>query len=72
MGACPTSRDLWQFTLLEHRDIATRGLTAALTSMPAFGLLEPLAFRRAAQTYEADMQYDIPTPQLVTCDADPC
>ncbi len=32
------------------------GLTAALTAMPAFGLLAPLAFSFAARTYEADMQ----------------
>ena len=32
------------------------GLTAALTAMPAFGLLAPLAFSFAARTYEADMR----------------
>ena len=32
------------------------GLTPALTSMPAFGLLAALAFMLAARTYEADMQ----------------
>ena len=32
------------------------GLTAALTVIPAFGLLAPLAFSFAARTYEADMQ----------------
>ena len=32
------------------------GLTAALTAMPAFGLLAALAFSFAARTYEADMQ----------------
>ena len=32
------------------------GLTAALTAMPAFGLLAALAFSFAARTYEADMR----------------
>ncbi len=32
------------------------GLTAALTAIPAFGLLAPLAFSFAARTYEADMR----------------
>ena len=32
------------------------GLTAALTVMPAFGLLAALAFSFAARTYEADMR----------------
>jgi MFS transporter, Spinster family, sphingosine-1-phosphate transporter len=32
------------------------GLTAALTAMPAFGLLAPVAFSFAARTYEADMR----------------
>ena len=32
------------------------GLTAALTVIPALGLLAPLAFSFAARTYEADMQ----------------
>jgi len=32
------------------------GLTAALTVMPAFGLLTPLVFSFAVQIYEADMQ----------------
>ncbi|HSV58013.1 MAG TPA: hypothetical protein VLJ19_03875 [Variovorax sp.] len=32
------------------------GLTAALTAIPALGLLAPLAFGFAARTYEADMR----------------
>src|SRR6478672_1775183 len=34
----------------------TWGLTAALTAIPAFGLLAPLAFGFAARSYEADMK----------------
>ena len=32
------------------------GLTAALTAIPALGLLAPLAFSFAARSYEADMK----------------
>ena len=45
-----------------RRAVGRLGLTAALTAMPAFGLLAALAFSLAARTYEADMRWSASTP----------